>query len=236
MSPQLLEALSAISTPLAFASLALLVFSGIGVAVLKLNIFPKLLRTQALSLLRVLIWRAFQLSLAAVVLGFIAFMAMQLISARNIENSRATILPDKLILPIQSGYSIRYASPATNPAPFGLPRSVAFSKDKAAVLLADVGSPVVAVAAGVVEVAELVIPYGMQIKIRHANGISTTYSHLSRISVEGGAFVVRGQVIGEVGSTGRVGGPQLRFAISLNSQPVDALSALLSNLSAVDSK
>ena len=56
--------------------------------------------------------------------------------------------------------------------------------------------------AGKVEVAGWSKGFGKCIIISHGGGVKTTYAHLSKINVTKGQRVVRGQCIGEVGSTG----------------------------------
>jgi murein DD-endopeptidase MepM/ murein hydrolase activator NlpD len=76
---------------------------------------------------------------------------------------------------------------------------------------ASYGSPIVAVAAGVVTRAGWAGGYGNQVRLNHAGGLSTSYSHMSRIAVSPGARVRQGQVIGYIGSTGLATGPHLHF-------------------------
>ncbi len=52
---------------------------------------------------------------------------------------------------------------------------------------------------------------GFRVIISHGNGLVTSYSHLSGIFVEEGQTVARGQVIGQVGSTGNSTGPHVHF-------------------------
>ena len=70
------------------------------------------------------------------------------------------------------------------------------------------GSPIVAAADGQVAAAGWAGGYGRQVRIAHAGGIATSYSHMSRIVAEPGSFVRRGQLIGYVGSSGLSTGPR----------------------------
>lgn len=56
-------------------------------------------------------------------------------------------------------------------------------------------------------------PYGQAVTIRHANGVSTLYAHLSSITVRTGRQVLADQAIGRVGSTGNSTGPHLHFEV-----------------------
>jgi len=55
--------------------------------------------------------------------------------------------------------------------------------------------------------------YGHYIVINHPNGMQTLYSHLSANFVSPGDTVTRGQVIGQIGNTGRSTGPHLHFEV-----------------------
>jgi len=57
---------------------------------------------------------------------------------------------------------------------------------------------------------------GNFIIIDHGYGLLSSYSHLSKVSVKKNEIVNKGQVIGEVGSTGRVTGPHLHWTVYLN--------------------
>ncbi|MFA8434089.1 MAG: peptidoglycan DD-metalloendopeptidase family protein [Marinifilaceae bacterium] len=63
--------------------------------------------------------------------------------------------------------------------------------------------------------------YGNYIKIKHSNGFETVYGHLSKIRIKNGQKVSRGDVIGEVGSTGRSSGPHLHYEILKNKKRVN---------------
>ena len=73
------------------------------------------------------------------------------------------------------------------------------------------GTPILAVADGRVSAAGRAGGYGNQVRLAHANGLMTSYSHMSRIAVSPGGRVRQGQVIGYVGSTGLSTGPHLHF-------------------------
>jgi murein DD-endopeptidase MepM/ murein hydrolase activator NlpD len=88
-------------------------------------------------------------------------------------------------------------------------------------MVADAGTSVRATAAGVVTSAGWTGGYGQMVEIRHADGISTRYGHLSRILVSEGQAVPAGATIGEVGSTGRSTGPHLHYETRRDGQPVD---------------
>lgn len=75
------------------------------------------------------------------------------------------------------------------------------------------GTPIRASASGRVIAAERRGPYGNMVEIDHGDGYRTRYGHLARFNVSDGEVVQRGQVIGHVGATGRVTGPQLHFEI-----------------------
>ncbi len=85
------------------------------------------------------------------------------------------------------------------------------------------GSRVYAPAEGVVISTGNYYFTGNTIFLDHGQGLLTQYTHLSKIDVEPGAKVSRGQKIGEVGATGRVTGPHLHWAVMLNQTMVDPM-------------
>lgn len=88
------------------------------------------------------------------------------------------------------------------------------------------GSPVKAMAIGTVEFAGVRGGFGNCIMVKHANGFETLYGHLSKILVGIGQKVDIGQVIGNVGSTGRSTGPHLHYEIHKNGQKINPQSFL----------
>ena len=83
-------------------------------------------------------------------------------------------------------------------------------------LAAPLRAPIRAIQSGTVVFADPYGGYGNLIVIAHANGLTSHYGHCSSISVKTGHRIKAGQVIGEVGSTGRVTGPHLHFEIRKN--------------------
>ncbi len=93
------------------------------------------------------------------------------------------------------------------------------------------GTPVKAAADGIVVLAgENFYFNGNFVLIDHGLGLNTIYLHLNKLYVTDGQFVKKGEVIGEVGSTGRTTGPHLHWGVQLYSKRIDPLSIL--NLSA----
>ena len=83
------------------------------------------------------------------------------------------------------------------------------------------GSIVVAPANGTVIKSGWQGGYGNMIEIDHGNGLTTRYGHLSRINIQVGDTIQRGQEMGLVGSTGRSTGPHLHFEIRLNDKAIN---------------
>lgn len=84
------------------------------------------------------------------------------------------------------------------------------------------GTPVVAMQNGtVIQVIMGSSGYGNLIRLQHDGNMQSFYGHLSDIGVRRGQQVMRGQVIGWVGSTGKSTGPHLHLGMSQNGQSVD---------------
>lgn len=89
-----------------------------------------------------------------------------------------------------------------------------------------VGAPVRAINRGVVRIVDAFYYGGRVVYIDHGAGLTTAYLHLSRHRVAEGDTVARGQVIGEVGATGRVTGPHLHLIARYGGHSLDAPSLL----------
>ena len=68
--------------------------------------------------------------------------------------------------------------------------------------------------------------YGRFIEIRHPNGMSTLYGHLSRVDVASGDRIEGDERIGLVGSTGRSTGPHLHFEVRRGDRQIDPVRVM----------
>ena len=68
---------------------------------------------------------------------------------------------------------------------------------------------------GVVVLARFFGIYGNAVVIDHGHGLLSLYGHLSRIGVEAGQQVLRGDAVGRSGRTGLAGGDHLHFTLLL---------------------
>jgi len=86
-------------------------------------------------------------------------------------------------------------------------------------LRASIGTPIKAALSGTVvgvgntDIFSSCLSYGKWIMVKHANGLSTLYAHLSLHSVRQGDEVITGQIIGYSGNTGYSTGPHLHFSV-----------------------
>ena len=96
------------------------------------------------------------------------------------------------------------------------------------------GTPIHAAADGEVSKAGWAGGYGRQVRIAHEGGMTTSYSHMSRMTVEPGAFVRQGQLIGYVGSSGLSTGPHLHYEVLRGGRAVNPMAVRFSNAPAID--
>jgi murein DD-endopeptidase MepM/ murein hydrolase activator NlpD len=92
------------------------------------------------------------------------------------------------------------------------------------------GTPVHAPAGGRILKAGPGSGYGREIEIDHGNGIVTVYGHLSGYNVVAGQNVVKGEVIGYVGHSGRVTGPHLHYEVQVRGTAVNPHKYLRSTM------
>ena len=86
---------------------------------------------------------------------------------------------------------------------------------------APIGTPVRAAADGNVISAEMNAGYGREVLLDNSHGLVTLYAHLSGFAVFAGQHVIRGQVIGYVGESGRATGPHLHYEVRVHNVPVN---------------
>jgi len=113
------------------------------------------------------------------------------------------------------------------PASGGITQSYSFFHK--AIDIANRGAgPILAADAGVVTTAGWIDSsgYGNRVVIDHGNGYVTLYAHLSVVQVVNGQRVRRGDVIGQMGSTGRSTGIHLHFEIRQGGALLNPLSFL----------
>lgn len=83
------------------------------------------------------------------------------------------------------------------------------------------GSPIRAMAAGVVVHAGHKDGYGLMVEVKHDHGMSTRYAHAKELLVQVGDKIERGDDLALVGSSGRSTGPHLHFEVLQNGRPIN---------------
>jgi murein DD-endopeptidase MepM/ murein hydrolase activator NlpD len=139
----------------------------------------------------------------------------------SLENSHEELAHIPSISPVRRGWiSSRYGK-RTDPftGSLAMHRGVDFS--------AWAGTPIYATADGRVRRTGRSGHFGLTVEIDHGNGILTRYAHCSRILVKAGLRVKRGDVIAEVGSTGRSTSPHCHYEVHVNGQHVNPLRYVL---------
>lgn len=133
---------------------------------------------------------------------------------------RGTKIPPTYIWPLAGGRISSYFGRRRSPT------AGASSYHKGLDIATPTGSSVYASCGGVVTSCGWQGGYGYAVVIRHPDGKSTRYAHLSKILVSVGQSVVQGQTIARSGSTGVSTGPHLHFEIIIGGSQVDPLGYL----------
>lgn len=134
------------------------------------------------------------------------------VASDSILKNTATNSVNSMCVPLQN---------ATVTSEFGgriNPITNASEKHKGLDLSSPQGSNIYAAADGVVELAQKSSSYGNYIIIDHGGGLKTLYAHCSKLLINKGENVAKGQVIAKVGSTGQSTRPHLHFEVILNGQ------------------
>ena len=92
---------------------------------------------------------------------------------------------------------------------------------------APTGTPIFAAAKGRVIRSGWVVGYGLTVEIDHGFGFSTLYGHASKLIVQVGDEVTRGDVIAQVGSTGITTAPNLHYEVKVNGVAQDPSGFIL---------
>ncbi|HET9468218.1 MAG TPA: peptidoglycan DD-metalloendopeptidase family protein [Vicinamibacterales bacterium] len=138
---------------------------------------------------------------------------------RNVEKRESLMNATPSIWPVHGWLSAGYGMRAD---PFNGERDFHPGLD----ISADKGTPIVATAAGRVELAAPSGDYGNLVIVDHGYGLVTRYGHLSKFAVWAGREVKRGDVIGYVGATGRATGPHLHYEVLANGKLINPMQLL----------
>lgn len=98
----------------------------------------------------------------------------------------------------------------------------------------DEGRPVYATATGRVTAASRNGAYGNLVEIEHGFGLTTRYGHLSAFAVSIGDTVLRGDVIGSVGATGRATGHHVHYEVRVHGRTIDPMLLVAPRFAAAD--
>ena len=94
------------------------------------------------------------------------------------------------------------------------------------------GTDIYATGDGTVVKAGWETGYGNTVEIDHGFGYRTKYAHMKKYKVRRGQKVIRGEVIGEVGNTGKSTGPHLHYEVIVNGRHVNPVNYYFMDLSA----
>ena len=83
------------------------------------------------------------------------------------------------------------------------------------------GVDVFAAGDGRIVLAEFSTSFGNYVVVEHTNGLSTVYAHLENLAVSKGVEVVKGQLLGQSGSTGRSTAPHLHYEVRVSGTPIN---------------
>ncbi len=93
-------------------------------------------------------------------------------------------------------------------------------------LKAQYGSKVKVAAAGIVSYSGWRSGYGYTVVVNHGYGYETLYAHNSKLLIQAGARVKKGQIISLSGNSGTSTGPHLHYEVHINNEPVNPIMFL----------
>lgn len=91
------------------------------------------------------------------------------------------------------------------------------------------GTDIYSTADGIIEESTYCFGYGKIVIVNHGNGIKTLYAHLHTREVSRGQRILKGEVIGTLGSTGQSTGPHLHYEVIVNGKAIDPLFVIIGN-------
>lgn len=116
-------------------------------------------------------------------------------------------------------------TPDCQNSPFGVKRyhngKATGDYHKGVDLRSPAGRPIRATNSGKVQIAKMYRLHGGTVGLDHGHGIGSIYIHMSKIAVQPGQMVKKGDVIGYVGSTGFASGPHLHWGLYVSGLPVN---------------
>ncbi len=133
---------------------------------------------------------------------------------KNLMASTPLLRPSKGWVASKFGYRL---SPVTGKKDFHKGIDIANKK----------GTSVISTADGIITHADMKEFLGKLVTIDHGHGVVTKYGHLSKVLVKPGDSVKRGDVIGEIGNSGRTKGLYVHYEIRLNGLPVNPAKYIL---------
>jgi len=89
-----------------------------------------------------------------------------------------------------------------------------------------IGTPVHVTADGIVRFADMQSGYGRVVVVDHGGGVESWYAHLSKFYVHTGQEIRRGELVGAVGTSGRVTAAHLHYEVHVNGRPMNPYTYL----------
>ena len=136
---------------------------------------------------------------------------------------------------INKNYTSKYIWPVKGKILTNFGVSSSGLKNDGVNILSEIGNPVVAADSGkVVYSGNEIQAFGNLILIKHNNNETTAYAHLEDVKVARGQLVSQGEIIANIGTSGKVSIPQLHFELRDSSGPLNPLKYLPKNESSVN--
>jgi hypothetical protein len=153
-------------------------------------------------------------------------LVVSTLEKENTELAAVHSRTDKALWNGSIPFVLPVASPAVITDPYGYDREsgAATIAHKGVDFRAPPGTPVYAIARGVVRIAKTFSVYGNAVIVDHGFNLLSMYMHLSKIDVIPGQLVQKGQLVGLSGETGYAEGPHLHLTVRINNISVDPIA------------